>query len=190
MHIAKALALIFQSFRGWLPTTHYDWGSKRLQPFGATSIQFAMIPIAMCFRVPGRYDLEVPEGFDSSDVVGMGVAAALARQFSQEQREFLPLIARVLKDSTPDQVELIETGMFKKSLRGVIVTTGDNRLTLEDPGRGPLQAGFTHVVRGIALKTERLSIEEWLSCVSEALERAAAENAEARRSLAKTLGLD
>ncbi len=132
----------------------------------------------------------MPEGLEGSDVIGMGVAAALGRQYAQEQREFLPMMARILKDSMPESVELIETGLFKKSLRGLIVHHEGNRLTLEDPGRGPLQASFTRVVRGIALKTEPLSIEEWLAAVSACLEKMAAENAAARAALARTLGLD
>ena len=123
-------------------------------------------------------------------MIGMGVAAALSAQYAQEQREFLPMIARVLKDSMPNEVELLESGLFKKTLRGVVVNQGDNRLALEDPGRGALQATFTRIVRGIALKTERLTVEEWLVMVGDVLEHAAQENAAARRSLAKTLGLD
>ncbi len=132
----------------------------------------------------------VPEGFEGSDVIGMGVAAALGRQYAQEQREFLPMMARILKDSMPDSVELLETGLFKKSLKGLVVNHGGNRYTLEDPGRGPLQASFTRVVRGIALKTEPLTVDEWLAAVSEVLEKTAAENAAARAALARTLGLD
>lgn len=132
----------------------------------------------------------MPEGFESSDMVGIGVAAALCSQYAQEQREFLPLVARVLKDSLPDEVDLIETGLFKKTLKGVVVTHGENRLTLEDPGRGPLQASFTRIVRGIALKTEKLSVEEWLTMIGDVLEQTAHENEAARRSLAKTLGLN
>jgi hypothetical protein len=137
-----------------------------------------------------RYPYNVPDGFETSDMIGMGVAAALAHQYAKEQREFLPLIARVLKDSMPDQVDLIETGLFKKTLRGVLVNDGGNRLTLEDQGRGPLQASFTRVVRGIALKTEPVTVDEWLTMVGEMLERQAGENAAARASLAKMLGLD
>jgi hypothetical protein len=45
-------------------------------------------------------------------------------------------------------------------------------------------------VRGIALKTEKLTVEEWLTMVGDVLEQAAKESEAARRSLAKTLGLD
>lgn len=92
--------------------------------------------------------------------------------------------------STPESVELIETGLFKKSLRGVVLNEGENRLTLEDSGRGGLQASYTRVVRGIALKTEKLTVEEWVTMVSELLEERAKENNAARNALANALGLE
>jgi hypothetical protein len=122
-------------------------------------------------------------------MIGLGVAGALAKQYADDQHEFLPLIARVLKDAMPDGVEIVETGLFKKTLKSVAVIHGENRLKLEDVGRGPLQASFTRVVRGIALKTEPLTVEEWLAGVSEALEHAAKSNEKARMALARTLDL-
>ena len=119
----------------------------------------------------------------------MSVAGALAKQYSDEQRDFLPLLAGVLKSAIPDEVELIETGLFKKTLKGVQLTHGENRLRLEDSGRGPLQATFTRVVRGIALKTETLTVEEWLTVVGDAIQDAVKKNSSARAALAKTLGL-
>ena len=122
-------------------------------------------------------------------MIGMGVAGALAKQYADEQRDFLPLIATVLKNALPNDVQLIETGLFKKSLKGLVVASGENRLKLEDMGRGSLQASFTRVVRGIALKTEFISVEEWLTLVAEALESAVKDNTSARMALAKTLDL-
>jgi hypothetical protein len=132
----------------------------------------------------------VPEGFDASDVMGMGVAAALAHQYATEQRDFLPLLARVLKDAMPNQVVLVETGFFKKTLKGISVTCGENRMVLEDTGVGPLQASFIRIVRGIALKTEMVSVEEWLTMIGEILEQQASQNQAAHASLAKALGLN
>jgi hypothetical protein len=126
---------------------------------------------------------------ESSDVVSMGVAGALAQQYATDQREFLPMLAHLLKDALQGEVQLIETGLFKKTIRGVVLTHGDSRLTLEDTGRGSPEASHTKVVRGIALKTDRLSIEEWLTMVAETLEESARSNAKARAAMAKTLGL-
>jgi hypothetical protein len=132
----------------------------------------------------------VPDGLEGSHIVSLGVAGALSKEYSADQRAFLPMLAKLLKSSAPDQVQLIETGLFKKTLKGLVVEDGENRLTLEDPGRGPLQASFTRVVRGIALKTQTLSMEEWLAMLSDTLEHAASVNAESRAALAEMLGLN
>src|SRR5580704_11824635 len=114
----------------------------------------------------------MPDGMDSTDALSMGVAGALAQQYAADQRDFLPLLAHLLKESMPGEVQLLETGIFKKKIRGVVLTHGESRLTLEDPGSGVLEAGHTKVVRGIALKTDRLTVEEWLAMASELLEEA------------------
>jgi hypothetical protein len=132
----------------------------------------------------------VSDPFETSGAIGLGVSAALAQQYAQDQREFLPLIASVLKNAIPNDVEIIETGLFKKTIKGVAVRQGENRLVLEDIGHGSLQASFTRVVRGIALKTESVSVEEWVALIGEALEKSAKENLAARNALAKRLGLD
>ena len=130
------------------------------------------------------------DGASQTDIVGIGVAAALTKEFIADQRAFLPMLARLLKESLPDQVQCLESGLFKKTIHGIVVTSGENRLTLEDTGRGPISASFTRVVRGIALKTESLQIEEWLVLLAEVLEESATHNAQARTALARTLGLD
>jgi hypothetical protein len=119
----------------------------------------------------------------------MGIAGALAQQYAADQRDFLPMLAKLLKDALPGEVQLVETGVFKRSIRGVVLTHGESRLTLLDPGGGCLEASHTKVVRGIALKTDRLSVEEWLAMVSETLEESAKQNANARSAMAKSLGL-
>jgi len=131
----------------------------------------------------------VADPFETSGAIGLGVSAALAQEYAQDQREFLPLIASVLKSALPNDVEVLEQGLFKKTIRGVSVRQGENKLLLEDVGRGSLQASFTRVVRGIALKTESISVEEWVALVGEALEKSAKDNLAARNALAARLGL-
>jgi hypothetical protein len=126
---------------------------------------------------------------DGQDVVSIGVAGALAQQYATDQREFLPMLAHLLKESLPGEVQLIEVGFFKKTIKGVVITHGESRLTLEDPGHGSLEATHTRVVRGIALKTDRLEMEEWLTLLGETLEQSAKSNAKARAAMAKMLGL-
>lgn len=118
----------------------------------------------------------------------MGIAGSLAREYAADQRDFLPMLAKLLKDSLPGEIQLIESGVFKKTIRGVVLTHGESRFTLQESGGG-LEATHTKVVRGIALKTDRVSVEEWLAMVAETLEEAARQSANARSAMARTLGL-
>jgi len=121
----------------------------------------------------------------------LGVAGALCREYEADERAFLGFLAESLQRALGSDVELTYNGGFltKKTLRGVAFTSGEDRFVLEDPGHGPLKAKMTHVVRGIALKTEAIEIESWLAIVSEIVERKAAKHAAARQALQKMLGL-
>lgn len=120
----------------------------------------------------------------------LGVAAALGREYAADARAFLPYLARMLEGAMPDETEVRTQGFFKKTIVGVGLDLGGTRYSVDDPGRGPLVAARTQVVRGIALKTEPLSLEECLAELERALENRARENASARRALGQMLGLE
>jgi len=67
----------------------------------------------------------------------------------------------------------------------VSVLLGDYRYSLEDPGQGPLKAARVHVVRGIALKTEEMGVEEWITGIGVVLDERARTSAATREALAK-----
>ena len=75
-----------------------------------------------------------------------------------------------------------------RTVHRVRIHLGDECYTLEDPGRGPLRATRTRVVRGIALKTEPVEVEEWLSALGQALEERVRTDAGARAALSRFLG--
>lgn len=120
----------------------------------------------------------------------LGVAAALGREYAADARAFLPFLARMLEGALPEETTVRTQGFFKKTIVGLGVDLGGTRYTLDDPGRGPLVAARTQVVRGIALKTEPLSMEACLAELEAALESRARENAHARKALAGMLGLE
>ncbi len=99
------------------------------------------------------------------------------------------MLAKLLKSAVPDQVELVEKGLFKKNLVAIVFNQSENQFRLEDAGGRGLQATFTRVVRGIALKTEPISVQEWIACVSEAVESHMKESEEIRAVMARSLGL-
>ena len=120
----------------------------------------------------------------------LGVAAALGREYAADGKAFLPFLVRLLEGAMPEETEVRTQGFFKKSVVGVVVDLGATRYSVEDPGRGPLTATRTQVVRGIALKNETIPMPELLAEMEAALEARAGENARARAALAGMLGLE
>lgn len=115
------------------------------------------------------------------------VAAELARSYAADQRDFFQGLALLLENALPEATEIERRGGFlsKKTLHRIVVTLGGNRYVLEDPGRGSLQASRTHIVRGIALKTEEIAVEEWIAELSALLEESAQSSAAAREALSR-----
>lgn len=128
--------------------------------------------------------------FEQREWLKFGVAATLSKQYAADQREFLELLASMLQGALPEEAEIVRRGglFSKKTIAKVVVTFGDYRYTLEDPGRGPLQATRTRIVRGIALKTEPVPVETWLAELSANLDERARTSATAREALARLVG--
>ena len=125
--------------------------------------------------------------FEEQEWVKFGVAATLSKQYAADQRMFLDLLARMLEGALPGEVEIgRKGGLFsKKTVQRVSVLIGENDYSLEDPGRGPLSATRKRIVRGIALKTEAIPVEEWLAELGAALDDRASTSAAAREALAR-----
>jgi len=120
----------------------------------------------------------------------LGVAAALGQEYAKDSKAFLGFLGSLLKGAMPEETEIRTRGLFKKTVEAVVLDLGGWRYQIEDPGRGPLLATRAQVVRGIALKTETIPIEECLAELEATLTARAGENAKARAALAQMLGLD
>jgi hypothetical protein len=125
--------------------------------------------------------------FEQQEWLKFGVAAMLSRQYAADQRAFLERLAPMLEGALPEETEIGRRGglFSKKVVQRVTVTLGENRYALEDPGRGALKATRTHVVRGIALKTEEVPIQEWLAELGARLDERARASAAARAALSR-----
>src|SRR5205823_14073145 len=98
-------------------------------------------------------------------------------------------LADKLKLILPRETEVQRCGIFGSgSVRLVRIHLGDDRYALEDPGRGPLRATRTRVVRGIALKTEEIPADQWVAEFGERLEERVGKSAAARAALSRLLG--
>ncbi len=120
-----------------------------------------------------------PQEFDQ-------VAAAL-RADAGDLATFLDVLALKLGDALPGGVSVQrEGGLLRKNRRvaGIRVEMGESRLTLTRTPSG-LEALAVRVVRGVALKTERVTLDTWIGLLSEGLRARAAESAEARAALAR-----
>ena len=132
----------------------------------------------------------MPDEFEQQEWVKFGVAATLSKQYAADQRQFLERLATMLDSALPEEAEVVKRGglFSKKTIAKVIVTFGEHRYTLEDPGRGPLLAWRTRIVRGIALHTEPVPVETWLNEISANLDDRARTSATAREALARLVG--
>jgi len=128
--------------------------------------------------------------FEQQDWVKFGVAAELTKQYAADQKLFLDLFAKTMETALPEQTEVKRGGglFAKKTIRRVSTTLGDNRYTLEDSGHGLLRASRTHIVRGIALKTEEMVMEVWIQELGAALDSQAQTSAAAREALGRLVG--
>lgn len=121
----------------------------------------------------------------------LGVAGSLATSYAQDARGFLPLLASVLNASLPAETSVERKGgLFQKQkpVHKISVTLGDQIYTLEDTGRGLLDAHRIKVVRGITLKTEPMRVEDWLADLSGEITARAGQSEKAFFALRDLLG--
>ena len=127
---------------------------------------------------------------EDDPIVQMGVAANLARMYASDQRGFLENLAAMLESVLPEHVTVERRGgLFSdKRIRAVRIQFGDHIYSVEASAQGAISADRTKVVRGIKLKTEPLSIEDWLERVCAELSRHADANLAARDAIKRFLG--
>lgn len=128
---------------------------------------------------------------EDQDWVSIGVAAALAREYAEDGRAFVPVFADMLSKALPDETEPIMAGGFlsKKTVVGVRISLGDFRYEVDSSQKGPIKASRTHIVRGISLKSEPMEMSDWLAEVGAAIESHMHGNARAHAALSSLLGL-
>ncbi len=132
----------------------------------------------------------MPDAFEDQEWFRFGSAAALSKQYAADQRQFLELLAQMLERALPDETTIERKGglFSKKTIHIVRVQFAGNRYDLEDPGRGPLIARRVQIVRGIALKTEQIGVDEWLAELGANLDERARSSQVAREALERMVG--
>ncbi len=116
--------------------------------------------------------------------------ASALRADSRDLSTFLEVMASKFQGALPGRA-LVEYqgGLLRRSrqVRRVTLQLGDDRFEL-DRERGAILARRTRVVRGIALKTEQLGVEDWLAELSHCLVREGRSSAQDRIALERLLG--
>ena len=150
--------------------------------------------LAQCIEQKGEGEQAIihpmPDSFEDQGWVRMGVASALDKAYAADQRQFLGFLAEALEKALPGETQIRRAGLFSnKHIVAITIQLGNDEFLIEDPGRGPLRAAKGHVVRGIKVKTEDISMEQALAEIGEALDARAKQSEAARNALATMLGL-
>ncbi len=119
----------------------------------------------------------------------LGVAAALAKTYAADQRDFLPLLAGLLEETIPlDQLVIqrkpIRLFSSEKKIVSLELTLDEDIYVLAIGSDGHrLEASHRKVVRGITLKTEPLPLPSWLNLVGDQIQKIADRNEHAYSAL-------
>jgi hypothetical protein len=127
---------------------------------------------------------------DVPDVDPFDLLAAELRADGADARRAVDVLAVKLADALPHATEVRRARkLFSRSgpVESVVVTLGDARYSLHATGAAP-QANRETVVRGVTIKRDELGLEQWVREITDELQRAAAESAEARGALERLLG--
>ena len=102
---------------------------------------------------------------------------------------FVEALAVKLEGALPGRVTIArQGGLFSRSkgVREISVDMGDSRYSLVSNG-GRIETTRRNEVRGIAIKSEPLELDEWIAALSRELEAAARESADGRQALERLL---
>lgn len=129
-------------------------------------------------------DREVEREGSASD---FDLLAASLRAEVADLRTLVPVLGAKLAEALPSRVSLHRGGFFGNGpLESFAVEFGAWRYGLRLEHSQP-RAERTHVVGGIALKTESLPLDEWIDLLSASLAELAASSAHERAALLRLL---
>lgn len=113
--------------------------------------------------------------------------AASLRADSSDMATWVAVLGNKLAQALPTRVRLRRGGFLGNGpVTGLATDLGGWRFALHLEHGQPL-AERTHVVRGIALKSETLPLDEWIDALSQALADLAASSARERAAISSLL---
>src|SRR5436190_4979632 len=120
----------------------------------------------------------------SFDMVAAGLRAG-----ATDLNAFVEALAVKLAGALPGRLAIARRRVLfsrSRAVREISIDMGDVRYTLVSDG-GRIETARRTEVRGIAIKSERLELDEWIAALSRQLEAAARESAEGRQALERLL---
>jgi hypothetical protein len=128
--------------------------------------------------------------FEDQPWMKIGVAGNLLQEYGADQVAFFRMLAQLFESALPAETEIKHRGMFGgKTIESLRISLGGDVYSMTEK-KGRVTAARTHVVRGIALKTEEIPVEEWLAEIETGLQNLAQKHEGAQRALREMLGLD
>ncbi|HVB73077.1 MAG TPA: hypothetical protein VNE38_05925 [Ktedonobacteraceae bacterium] len=103
---------------------------------------------------------------------------------------FLEALAVKFEGALPAHTRVTRhAGLFSREhpVKEIAVMLGDFQYRMSRERQGPLLAQRAHVVRGIVLSTEQISVDLWIEEIAEALAQFAAHNQQAHAALTRFL---
>ena len=127
---------------------------------------------------------------NAPDPSSIDEALASLRADAADGHAFLQALAARFEQALPNAVRIDRRhGIFSSdhSAKAIEIDAGPDRYRIADTGGGRVQAERTRVVRGIALKTERLDVDAWIAALAQTLAADAERSAEAQAALRRLL---
>jgi len=105
------------------------------------------------------------------DWESLGVAGALLSRYQRDQRALLEQLGTFLEGTLPRQTRVSRTlGVIgPRRTTAVSVELGGMRYSVSEISGGGLEGSRTRIVRSVAVRTEAMAVEMWLTELAEAL---------------------
>ena len=116
--------------------------------------------------------------------------AASLRADKADLKTFLDALAIKLEGSLPDYTRVTRQRSFfshERSVKDIVVSLGEYQYRIGREKQGFLISVREHVVRGIVLKTEQTTVDQWIDELSEALAQLASHSSQSCAALERFL---
>ena len=116
--------------------------------------------------------------------------AASLRADKNDLRTFLDALANKLEGSLPEHTKVTRHGGIfsrERPVKEILLLLGEYQYRIGREKQGMLVAARAHTVHGIVLKTEQITVDQWIIELSEALSTLANQSAQSRAALERFL---